>query len=344
MTSAISRDNTIVILRFSALGDVAMTIPIVYSAANAYPCRKFVYYTRAPFARLFINKPSNLEVKVFSFSKSKLFDGSFTLLKELCKLKPKFLADLHNVPRTWLIDFCLWLLGTKIAVVDKCRSKRRYSLANKIQQRDFIDRYKDTFQKLGFNFNITFTSIFKDEKPLSPIHINYPAIGIAPFARYYNKTYPIELMEEVINQLTNKGINVYLFGGKSDEKTMSNIAAKYSNCTSVAGKYKLNQEMAIMANLNVVLSMDSANQHIASLTGTKVYTIWGSTTPLCGFRTWGQPKENSLQSNVTCQPCSIAGSASCKFNSLTCLNMLPPHKIVEHILNGINDKKSQDEK
>lgn len=169
-----------------------------------------------------------------------------------------------------------------------------------------------------------------------PIHITGPAIGIAPFARYDTKIYPISMTEEVISILTSQNINVYLFGGRGEEqKLLESWASKFPNCTSVAGKFSLSKEMAIMASLQVLLSMDSSNQHICSLVGTKVITVWGATSPICGFTPYMQTPDLGILSRINCQPCSIAGSPKCPRNNFRCMNSIQPMKIARKIINEL---------
>lgn len=113
------------IIRLSALGDVAMTIPAIYSLAVRYPDLKIDVVTRPFFARLFLNAPSNVNVIGVDFKKDyKGFRGTLRLLRQLSALKPDYVADLHNVLRSWIIDNWFRLHGKKVVMVDKLRDKR----------------------------------------------------------------------------------------------------------------------------------------------------------------------------------------------------------------------------
>ena len=109
--------------------------------------------------------------------------------------------------------------------------------------------------------------------------------------------YPLEQMKLVIHQLA-KNNNIILFGGGSAEILQLNqIEAQTPNTTSVAGKLSLDEELDIISNLNVMLSMDSGNAHIAAMLGVKVVTIWGVTHPFAGFMPFNQPKDYALLAN-----------------------------------------------
>ena len=208
------------IIRFSALGDVAMTVPAIYSLATRYPDLNIDVVTRPFFARLFINAPDNVNVIGVDFNKDyKGVGGTLRLLRRLGKLRPDYVADLHNVLRSWIIDRYFRLRGVKVVMVDKMRGKRSELFRTGQPQPSFIDRYAKVFAELGYPVSLTFKSLYQNHSPALPFEPKHPAIGVAPFARYSNKTYPESQMREVISKLTAGGYNVYLFGGRGAEAT-----------------------------------------------------------------------------------------------------------------------------
>lgn len=329
-----TESKRILIIRLSALGDVAMTIPAIYSLARQYPSLHIDVLTRPFFAKLFINAPANVHLICADFKKEyRGLRGMLRLLCRLAKLKPDYVADLHNVMRSWVIDNWFRLRGVKVQMVDKMRSNRAELLCKGTPQPPFIERYAKVFSRLGFPVKLDFVSVFEASKPESPIKVHHPAIGIAPFARYFNKTYPLNLMRQVVHLLLEKGVNVYLFGAPGNEASqLEQIASLYSRCESVAGVFGLEKEMALMSQMDAMVSMDSANQHIASICGIPVVSLWGSTTPACGFAPYRQPVENSLIVSLPCQPCTVAGSPTCPQGHLNCFHQLHPQLIVDKIL------------
>lgn len=330
-------NKTCLVLRFSALGDIAMTVPVIYSEAYAYPDMRFYVATRPFFSRMFINPPSN--VKVLSFDIKKDYKGVFgtlRLARRLAKLHPDYVADLHNLPRTVFISNMLRLTGAKVAIVDKARSERRKVYAGGPKQTQYIQRYFDTFSRLGLDAPCSFKSIYQESgQPKTPVTVVHPAVGIAPFARYETKSYPDEKMHRVVKTLAEKGVNVYLFSGRGPE---SEILESWEGpgIKSLAGKFHLEEEIAIMSHLDVMVSMDSSNQHLAALSGTKVISVWGSTTPACGFLGFGQTMDDTVCLDIPCQPCSIAGLRRCPRGDMECLETLPPEMIVDKIMSKIS--------
>ncbi len=327
----------LLVIRLSALGDVAMTLPAIYSVAEAYTHLDITVLTRPFFSRLFINRPHNVSVMVADTKGThRGVRGLFKLIRRLRAERFDYVADLHNVLRSWIIDRALRLGGSRVVMVDKYRAARKDLLKHVIpSQTPFIRRYCEVFEALGFPNEPTFKSLYT-EKPEAPIVVPAKAVGIAPFARYSNKEYPLSLMHQVVNGLAKKGIPVLLFGGGGKEALqLDTWARETKGVTSVAGKYALDKELGIMSHLAVMVSMDSANQHLASLVGTPVVTIWGSTSPACGFMPYGQPDESSMCAGLDCQPCTIAGSEGCRHADLRCLTSITPDQVIAKVLKAI---------
>lgn len=322
----------IVVIRFSALGDVAMTIPVIYSFAMSYPQMEVHCVTNTFFAQLFINPPHNIRMHKVDLKKDYSGPiGILRLLRYVYRIHPDYVADLHNVGLSWIIDLMFWLTGRRLEMVDKMRSTRKKVLKGKLVHPSLFTRYASVFSRLGFPIKVKKLEM-ECGWSSKCVEITHPAVGIAPFARYINKTYPLELVEELIRLLIGRGMNVYLFGSRGREKLLlESLAEKFYRCFSLAGKYSLRQEITMIAEMDVMVSMDSANHHIASLTGTPVVSIWGSTTPACGFMGYGQSLENAVFLGLECQPCTIAGSNKCKKGNFECLSALSPYTVLNKI-------------
>lgn len=324
--------NHILAIRFSALGDVAMTLPVLYSVAERYPDTRFTFVTRPFFARLFINPPSNLTVLPIDLKEYKGAGGLWRLFRRLSRLHPTAVADLHNVLRTWVIDSLFRLSDTRVAMVDKKRSDRARSLAGRVSQDWFVNRYLKVFASLGFPAKLTFRSLSLPAETTLP-DIEPGAVGIAPFARYMTKTYPPDLMHRVVEKLAQNRIPVYLFGSRGKEaETLERWSREIPGTHSLAGKYTLEEELALMSRLRLMVSMDSANQHLASLVALPIVTIWGATVPSCGFEPYSVGGHTPLLAATPCQPCSVAGSEKCRQGHLSCMYGLTPETVTEKIL------------
>jgi ADP-heptose:LPS heptosyltransferase len=227
----------------------------------------------------------------------------------LKKLNIDAVADLHNVLRSQIIRNLFALSGKKVAATDKGRADKKALTRseNKIFKpvKTMVERHVDTFKKLGFNVDISNPkfpqkAILSDEiLKISGEKPNQKWIGIAPFAQYESKVYPLDLMQQVIDGLASNPDNkIFLFGGGNKEiEILNSFGYGKENVINVAGKLKLPQELDLISNLDVMLSMDSGNAHIAAMLGTKVITLWGATHPYAGFAPFNQPLENCLVSD-----------------------------------------------
>jgi len=329
----------ILVIRLSALGDVAMTIPAIYSVAQTYPEHRFTVATSVFTARLFINRPVNVDILPLPKSESHGIAGTWRLIQKTKRLKVDAVADLHNVLRSWLVDTSFRLRLKRVAMLDKHRSERRAILHDHSQAATpFIQRYFDVFARLGLKAEPQFTTLFPDALPPLPSFIPAKAteqwIGIAPFARYRSKTYDQAQMKEVVEQFASRPRSrVFLFGARGkEEKLLQEWAGKESNVFVVAGRLQLEEELALMAHIDTMITMDSANMHLASLVGTRVVSLWGGTTPACGFLGYGQSPSDALSAGLSCQPCTIAGSDRCPLGHMQCTHAISTSEVIGRVL------------
>ncbi|WP_417943090.1 glycosyltransferase family 9 protein [Flavobacterium sp. RS13.1] len=292
-------------MRLSAMGDVAMTVPVLRAFVKQYPTIKVTVVSR-PFFKPFFEGIQNLDFFPFDEKeRHKGFPGLLRLFRDLKKLQIDAFADLHNVLRSKVVSLLFALSGKKRATVDKGREgKKQLTRAeNKIfkQLPTMFERHKKVFEELGFPLDLS-NPEFPEKAILSAeitdlIGGNYQKlIGIAPFAQYDSKVYPLDLMQEVISKLAeNKDQTILLFGGgKKEIEILDSLSKPFENVINVAGKIKFQQELQLISNLNVMLSMDSGNAHIAAMLGVKVVTLWGATHPYAGFLPFNQSLDNAL--------------------------------------------------
>lgn len=337
-------------LRFSALGDVAMTVPVLTALANQYPQLEITVLSRPFMQPLFTGAPSNIHFRGIDVSKYKGIGGLFKLFREIKKEgNYDAIADLHDVLRSKILRTLFKLYGAKVAYIDKGRKDKKALTRpkHKIMKQlpSSFARYEEVFRQLGYPVKTTFHSIFGKEKgdqalfqAVTGALDNKHWIGIAPFAAHKGKKLPQTTVIQLIQELSSHSDwRIFLFGGGKDEKELlEQWAANYPNVESLAGKLKLNEELALISHLDVMVSMDSANMHLASLTGTPVISVWGATHPFAGFMGWGQTTNNAIQVDLPCRPCSIFGNKPCIRKDYACLTRITPEIIVRHIKHIIN--------
>lgn len=337
----------VLIIRFSALGDVAITVPVIYSVCSAYPDTKFCIVTRKIASSLFVNAPHNLSVIGLNQENYKGILGCYKLYKEIkSTFNPDTIIDLQADSYTKWFSWYFGWHGVKVKKVDLDFARKK-DLTRRVNKKMFPlissrERYSEVFYRAGFVFNETFKSIFGKDKPnqsvfseiTSPKKIGEKWIAIAPFAKYKEKIYPTHLMKKVIDEVASwKDVKVFLFGGGTEEqKILGEWDNEYDNVTSVAVKrYGFPTELSLLSYCDVMVSMDSANMQLASLVCLPVVSIWGATHPYCGFMGWHQNPQDAVQLNMLCRPCSVIGDKPCRFKDLFCLNGITPSLIISHI-------------
>ncbi len=308
------KQQHIAVIRLSAMGDVAMTVPVLRAFVNQNTEIKITVISRPFFKPFFEGIPN---VSFFAFdekNRHKGFIGLLRLFQDLKALHIDAFADLHNVLRSKVVRTLFALSGKKTAFVDKDRTGKAALTRseNKIFKPlpSMFERHVKVFEELGFTVDLS-NPKFPEKAVLSNDILKILVenekipdfsgikIGIAPFAQYDSKAYPLDLMQQVIDQLAeSKNHKILLFGGgKKEIELLDSLSKNSENVFNVAGQLSFQQELQLISNLDVMLSMDSGNAHIAAMLGVKVITLWGATHPFAGFSPFNQPLENALVSD-----------------------------------------------
>lgn len=335
----------ILVIRLSAMGDVAMTVPVLKAFSLQYPEVKITVVSR-PFFQPFFEDIENVTFFAIDLKeRHKGFLGLIRLFSDLRKLHIDAVADLHNVLRSKVVRTLFALTGKKVAATDKGRKEKKAltKLADKTisPTKSMFDRHAKTFERLGFPLNLDHP-IFPKKALLSEEILAITRkkerswIGIAPFAQYESKVYPIDLMQEVIDELAkNISLKIFLFGGGNEEiKKLNQLKNNHENVLVVAGKIKFQQELDLISNLEIMLSMDSGNAHIAAMLGVKVITLWGATHPFAGFKPFHQPDDFCITSDrnqYPFLPTSVYGNKKVEGYENAMRSILP-----ETVVNKIN--------
>lgn len=292
----------ILVIRLSAMGDVAMTVPVLRALVNQYPNLKITVLTTQLFKPFFRDLENTTVFVADVKGVHKGVFGLYKLSKELKWQHIDAIADLHNVLRSNILK--CFFGGYNFVQIDKGRKEKKELISGQSfkQLKTTHERYAEVFQKLDFPVNLSNPKLPKkgilNTKLKSLIGNNQmKLIGIAPFAAHEGKMYPLDLMKQVVEGLS-KGHQILLFGGGNKEvEVLNKMAESYENVVNLAEKINLDEQLDVISNLDVMLSMDSGNAHIAAMFGVKVITIWGVTHPYAGFVPFNQPKENMLLSD-----------------------------------------------
>jgi ADP-heptose:LPS heptosyltransferase len=344
-----TENGHIIAIRFSALGDVAMTIPVIKQWLDAYPDKKLVMVSRKAHAPLYAGIDRVIFYGADLKKKHKGIFGMHRLFRELHQQFPDaVIADLHGVLRSQILNFFFRLHGHNVESINKGRyeKKRIIRRHNKVMDKiqTSFERYASVFSKLGFPFSLHGTEMqVKQVKSTDAFIQQLPhaiTIGIAPFAKHAEKMYPIERMRILLEMLHKIPINILLFGGGQEEVR---VLQKWSDelgqpVHNLAGRFTMVEELGIIAQLDLMVSMDSANMHLASNYGVPVISIWGPTHPATGFYGWGQHPDHLISLPLECRPCSVYGNKPCWRGDHACMNGISVDIIYSRIMDLLSTK------
>jgi ADP-heptose:LPS heptosyltransferase len=345
----------ILVIRFSAMGDVALLVPVVKSFVEAYSDVEVTVVTRPKFAPMFYDME---RVIVFPADVDYTYTGFFGIRDLFRKLMRKgpydVVIDAHDHMRTVILRSFFKLFGNDVIVFDKGRPEKKEFTRkqNKVTTPliHTVERYRLAFEKAGYPFAISeppylalsdaiqsASGWFGYKKSIE----NRKWIGIAPFAAHKSKIWPLEnypaLMEEILKK---QNVNFFLFGGGEKEIAHFEMLRKQfpKNCEVIAGQLKLRQEVSLMKHLDLMLCVDSSNMHLAALAGVPLLSIWGGTDPDVGFGPYRGDKSSIIQidrKDLSCKPCSVYGKETCLRGDFVCLTGIQVGSVAETILKRI---------
>ena len=336
-----SESLRVLVIRLSAMGDVAMVAPVLRTLRTHYPKIQITMLT-PKFLHPFFREVEGIEFVAPDLKgRHKGIRGMLRLNRDIGHFD--MVADLHDVLRSKGLCTMMRLSGARVERIDKGRAEKRLLTApkdkHKVPLKTTIDRYREVFVRLGFDL----PSIPLPERIVYPLHEKGKAlagsqngerwIGISPFAQHRGKTYPTDRMREVILQLSALDhTRLFLFGGGAAEKEYAEqVASLRENITSAIGCIPLAEEMELISHLDLMVSMDSSALHMSSLVGVPVVSVWGATHPFAGFYGFGQDPQRAVQIDLPCRPCSVYGNKPCLWGDYRCMTQIPPERIVEKV-------------
>ena len=297
----------ILVIRLSAMGDVAMCVPVLLAFKKVYPQVGVVTLSRKHTNHILSQITGITVVEARVQDQHKGIYGLWKLAKELQAQNITAIADLHNVLRSKMLRF--FMKNVVQAALDKGRDEKSQLVNDPTffkQLPHTTARYVAVFQKLGYEITVDGT----DFLPKTPLHATVKElltskpvkrIGIAPFAAHAPKSLTVQRAGDLILSISKlPDVEVVLFGGGTQEsKDLQELSTLAENIVSLAGKAPFTAELTALANLDCMIAMDSGNGHLAAMYGVPVITIWGNTHPFAGFAPYGQPQENQITLDKT---------------------------------------------
>lgn len=339
----------VLVIRLSALGDVALMAPLVHDYATSNPD---VLFTVAgpPLLQPLFSGMANVEY--LGLKKKQSF---IKIYKILNAVGADIVVDLHKVNR---VGFALTLLRLRhlfnfhfrLCALRKGKFTRWLYLHHlrTAPRKPQYQRYNEVFQRAGLTTDKAKLKIEINGSPREVSTFNSPiSIGLAPFSQHKGKIWPWENTCQLVQLLVAAGYRVLLFGSKDEAPQLESLAAQQSKSgvveecvTSLAGKQTFAEELDIIKNLSLMVSMDSSNMHFASVLGVPVVSIWGATHPDFGFYPQQQDRANALVANLPCQPCSAFGQKPCRYGDYRCLAAITPEMVFNRIQQILQKKEA----
>lgn len=324
----------LLVLRTSAMGDVAMLPHALRALKAAYPDLRVTVATQAMFRPFF----SGLDVDFLDVDTKHAHHslaGMWRLAAQARRLGVDAVADAHDVLRSQAFRFAMRLHGIAVAHIDKGRTEKRRFIRcggrGTEPLRHTVLRYCDVFRRLGFELNDPAPeTALPHPNPFGPKQGVW--VGFAPFSAHRGKTYPDAQSRELVRLLAERYERVFIHsGGGAEAGFAAEMERTFPNVTALWGKVRFAGEIDLIANLDCVVTMDSLVMHLAALVATPVVSVWGATHPGLGFAGYGVAPEGMLQADMDCRPCSVFGSKPCRFGDYRCLKAVTPELVAERV-------------
>ena len=328
---------TYLIIRLATIGNVAMAVPVVASLSARYANDRFIIASKKDLGAMFASMP-NVEFRELDNHLG--WKGVFSAWQAL-KGEVDAVIDLQAVLRTRVFCCLMRLSGKRVTSVHYGRIRKHLITVwgiGKQQLPSEFARYADAFRRAGLETDESFTALPVNKEAAKSIKKLFGEkegrwIGLAPFAKSRSNMLPYRVAKELIERLTKKrATRVFLFGaGEVECEMLRQWATVFPRTDSVAGQLRLEEELELMRQLDVMICMDSANQHLARLVGLRAVSVWCATHPMIGFACWKQQPEDIIQRHdLRCRPCTCHGTEHCRYGNYAC-RQIEAEKIIQQI-------------
>jgi ADP-heptose:LPS heptosyltransferase len=330
----------ILVLRLSSMGDVLLTLPVIRGVLQDNPDVQIVMVTRYKFANFFSGIDRLVVLPFHPDGVHHGLSGLLKLFREIRQYRYCCAIDLHSILRTWILDVMLMFTGLRVYRVKKYRKLRRKILSRKnhgLMMPHTVARYLRVFEKAGLTGKIWESGFPPEVDKIRSGSLSKSTIriGIAPVSKHITKNWGLRNVSHLISMLRSQySVEIHLFGGIEDQSVLDSLSGQA--VVNHAGYINPDDELSTIRLMDVFVSMDSANMHLASLAGVPTISIWGATDPSLGFAPVGQPDEYALRADpadVFCRPCSVYGEIPCRRTDfpMICMESIKPEQVLDKI-------------
>jgi ADP-heptose:LPS heptosyltransferase len=309
----------VLILRFSSIGDIVLTTPVIRAIKQQKPNTEIHYATKKSYANVLEHNPYIDQLHL-------LKDSTGKLIKELKEHKFDLIIDLHHNLRTSRIKFHLRKPSVTFSKLNIEKWLMVQFNINKLPQIHIVDRYFDPIHHWGIKNDhkgLEYYNGCEDHLDIPELeevyHAKYAALVIG--GTYYTKQIPEEKLYELIEQIK---LPVVILGGPGEIDLAEKIHQKYpKKCWNAVGKSNLNQSAELIRKSDFVITGDTGLMHIAAAYQKKIYSFWGNTIPEFGMTPYmPQNPEKSIileVNDLNCRPCSKLGYYHCPKKHFNCM-------------------------
>lgn len=309
----------VLIVRFSSIGDIVLTTPVVRCLKQQVDNIEIHYLTKNNFISVIENNPYIDKIHTIGNDLKSLI----SLLKQE---NFDLVIDLHHNVRTLRLKY---FLGKKSVSFNKLNWKKFLITTfkiNKLPKHHIVDRYLETINFLGVlndNKGLDYFISSKDEVDIAsmlPVHYLNGYYALVIGGSYYTKQIPINKLKQICEK---SSLPLVLLGGKEDVDVASELHKAFPTQTlNMCGKMSLNQSASIIKQSKKVITSDTGLMHIAAAYKKNIISIWGNTIPEFGMGPYmaGDDSQIVEVNHLSCRPCSKLGYRKCPKGHFKCMN------------------------
>ncbi len=310
----------ILIIRFSSIGDIVLTSPVIRCLKNQVANAEIHYVSKVSFQSILENNPY---IDTLHLLDKK---GLKPLIKTLKAENFDYIIDLHNNLRTRIIKLALRKKSFSFNKLNIKKFLFTNFKINKMPKIHIVDRYLETTKVLGVENDAKGLDYFipkKDEIDIVAYGIEKNFIGFVIGAKFATKRLPIHKIISICKKIKEP---IVLLGGPEDketgEKILNNLAKE--NMFNACGKFNLNQSASLVKQAKIIITHDTGLMHIAAAFNKKIISIWGNTVPDFGMYQYVSPKNKTIieVKNLACRPCSKIGYKKCPKGHFDCMEKI----------------------
>lgn len=309
----------ILIIRFSSIGDIVLTTPVIRCLKQQLSAVEIHYVTRQSFSSVLNANPYIDKLHTFKEDISEIYE-------QLKNEKFDLLIDLHKNLRSLRLK---QQLKVKSYAFDKLNFKKflavNFKLIRSLPEKHIVQRYLETLVPLGIkndNKGLDYFLEKRDQVDASHLFFNGKKekfIALVVGGSYYTKKIPVSKLREICRIAS---LPIVAMGGKEDAVIAEELQKEFPKLINACGKFSLNQSASLVQQSEWVITSDTGLMHIASAFDKKIISVWGNTIPEFGMGPYLPREENKIVEveGLSCRPCSKLGYKKCPKGHFKCMN------------------------